>query len=79
MDLRQLALHWLCVAHPAEKAKGVMGVRPSEQACDVAATLVPSLPVPGRPDRPLLKPPQTILSTGYLNQSKQNLMVKQRV
>ena len=60
MDLRQLALHWLCVAHPAEKAKGVMGVRPPEQACDAAATLLPTLPVPGRPDRPLLKPPQTM-------------------
>jgi len=60
MDLRQLALHWLCVTNPAEKAQGVMAVQPALVACDESAVLVPTAAVPGRPDTPLLKPPQTM-------------------
>lgn len=60
MDLRQLALHWICITDPAEKSRGVRQARPQEMACQTQAVLIPTSPVPGRPRLPILKPPQTM-------------------
>ncbi|MEY2780429.1 MAG: hypothetical protein RL307_133 [Pseudomonadota bacterium] len=60
MDLRQLALHWICISDPVEKARGVRLAHPEDMNCHTQAVLSPVAPVPGRPERPVLKPAQAM-------------------
>lgn len=63
-ELREAALHWLCVRDPAAKAKGVAALerawRDGAITLDAKRVLAAENPVPGRPDQPALVPPRLL-------------------
>lgn len=59
-DLRGLALALLALRDPHDKARQVLAAQPEGMACAVDTEWVPQQSVPGRPDRPALKSPQTM-------------------
>jgi uncharacterized ferritin-like protein (DUF455 family) len=64
MELRHRALQVLCLADPAEKAAAAQALlaaaRAGEAPLDPQAALHPSQPLPGRPARPRLVPPEQV-------------------
>lgn len=63
-ELREAALYLLCEQDAGHKARGVNALATAWQggklALDTGATLVPSAPIPGRPQRPELVPPLAV-------------------
>jgi uncharacterized ferritin-like protein (DUF455 family) len=52
MELRQSALHALCITEPAAKVRAVQALQQAQPPVDAMQTLAATEPVPGRPERP---------------------------
>lgn len=64
MSLRQHALDALSICHPRDKVAAVqrLWTEQHQLALTPSAVLTPSLPLPGRPERPRLLPPKDVPS-----------------
>jgi uncharacterized ferritin-like protein (DUF455 family) len=65
MELRSKALEVLCDAHPQTQVQAVQALwaQRAQLRVDTQAVLqAPSVPLPGRPDKPVLMPPQQVPS-----------------
>lgn len=60
-ELRVVALQWLIEKNAETKAQGVLALREkSDWHVDLMPQLVPSGDLPGRPEKPVLVPPQSV-------------------